>query len=135
MALEKTAGYLNGAAFAKEVMGGLRNAGIKESQAVPLSFYLYVPNRKAAGMCAPILVKEGMEVEVDKSATNDGKWLCLCHQTLVPTAKDLERIGQTFVNLAQRFEGEFDGWETNPYKIEGGIGSLLEEMMKKLGTN
>lgn len=135
MALEKTAGYMNGTYFANEVIAGLKNAGIDRAKPVPLSFYLYLPNRKAAGICGPVLVKEGLEVEIDRSAANDGKWLCLCHATIEPTEKDLQRIGQTMINLAQKFGGEFDGWETNPYKMQGGIEGLLGEMLKKLGAN
>jgi hypothetical protein len=135
MALEKTNGYQDGVGFAAEVVAGLQNAGINLAKEIPLSFYLYVPNRKAAGTCEPILVKEGLEVVIEKSAANDGKWLCLCHGTLIPTAQNLERIGQTFVNLARKHGGEFDGWETNPYKIAGGVEGLLEEMMKKLAAN
>jgi hypothetical protein len=135
MALEKTSGYINGTAFANEVLAGLKNAGINLSKLVPLSFYLYLPNRKAAGICSPVLVKEGLEVEIDRAASNDGKWLCLCHATLKPNHKDLERIGQTMLNLAQKFEGEFDGWETNPFKMQGGFEDMLGEMLKKLSAN
>jgi hypothetical protein len=135
MALEKTAGYQTGNQFANEVLTGLKNAGIDTSKSIPLSFYLYLPNRKAAGACAPILVKEGMEVEVERSASDDGKWLCLCHQTMTPQKKDLERIGQTMLNLAQKFEGQLDGWETNPFKMDGGFDAMLGELLKKISAN
>ena len=135
MALQKTSGYMNGTDFATEVIAGLKNAGVDRAKPVPLSFYLYLPNRKAAGTCAPILVKEGLEVEIDRSASNDGKWLCLCHATIEPKQKDLQRIGQTMINLAQKFAGEFDGWETNPFKMQGGIEDMLGAMLKKIARN
>lgn len=135
MGLEKTAGYMNGTDFANEVIAGLKNAGIDRTKPVALSFHLYLPNRKAAGICGPVLVKEGLEVEIDRSAANDGQWLCLCHATIEPTQKDLQRIGQTMINLAQKFGGEFDGWETNPYKMKGGIEDMLADFLKKLGSN
>jgi len=97
MALEKTAGYKNGSDFAKEVIAGLRNGGHSTRKEFPLSFYLYMPNRKAAHACEPVLLKEGLEVEIDKSAADDGKWLCLCHRTMKPTQKDLTKLGDTFL--------------------------------------
>lgn len=134
MALEKTAGYRNGTDFAKEVIAGLRKVGHGTRKEIPLSFYLYLPNKKSAKACEPILTKEGLEVEVDKSAANDGNWLCLCHRTMKPSAKELERIGQRFIELAEKHEGQFDGWETNPFKIQGGYEDLLGELLKKLSA-
>jgi hypothetical protein len=134
MALEKTAGYKSGGDFAKEVIAGLCNAGHSTRKEFPLSFYLYMPNRKAARACEPILLKEGLEVEIDKSAADDGKWLCLCHRTMKPTQKGLTKLGDTFLELANAHGGEFDGWETNPYKMQGGINDLLGELLKKLAA-
>jgi hypothetical protein len=134
MALEKTAGYRNGTDFAKEVIASLRGVGHSARKEIPLSFYLYVPNQKAARACEPILAKEGLEVEVDKSAADDGKWLCLCHRTMKPAQKELARIGETFLGLARAHGGQFDGWETNPYKMQGGIEDMLGELLKKLAA-
>jgi hypothetical protein len=132
MALEKTAGYKDGSGFAREVVAGLRNAGQSVRKEFPLSFYLYMPNEKAARACEPALLEQGLEVEIDKSAADDGKWLCLCHRTMKPTQKDLAKLGDTFLSLAREHGGEFDGWETNPYKMQGGINDLLGELLKNL---
>lgn len=134
MALEKTNGYRTGAGFAKEVVTSLLNAGHKPRKDIPLSFYLYLPNKKAARACEPILAEQGLEVEIDKSAADDGKWLCLCHRTMKPAQKELARLGDTFITLAREHGGEFDGWETNPYKMTGGINDLFGELLKRLAA-
>jgi hypothetical protein len=135
MGLEKTEGYTTGSHFAKEVLGGLRKAGINLTEATALSFYLYLPTRKAARACEPLLVQEGLTVEIEKSAADDGQWLCLCHRTFVPTQKALKQIGDRMLSLAEMHAGRFDGWETNPYASMEGFMGLLEEMAKVLGKS
>jgi hypothetical protein len=112
-------------------MASLRKAGVNVAEPVALSFYLYLPTKKAAQACQPPLEAEGLEVEIDKSAANDREWLCLCHRTFKPAQKPLARIGDLCLDLARKQGGQFDGWETNPYANQEGLAGLLEEMLKQ----
>jgi hypothetical protein len=133
MALEKTDGYSSGTQFAKEVVASLRKAGLSVAEPVALSFYLYLPTKKAARACQPVLEAEGLEVEIDKSAGGE-QWLCLCHRTFKPAHKSLARIGEVCLDLARKHGGQFDGWETNPYANQEGLAGLLEEMLKQFAV-
>jgi len=134
MSLEKTNGYGSGTQFAKEVLASLRNADVNVAEPLALSFYLYLPTKKAAQACQPVLESEGLEVEIDKSAANDREWLCLCHRTFKPAQRPLARIGDLCLDLAKKHGGQFDGWETNPYANQEGLAGLLEEMLKQFAT-
>lgn len=132
MALEKTDGYTSGTQFATEVMASLRRAGLDIAQPIALSFYLYLPSKSAATACQPELQAAGLEVEIEKSASGDGEWLCLCHHTFKPAPKTLASIGDLCLDLARKHRGQFDGWETNPYANKETFAGLLQEMLKHL---
>ena len=132
MPLEQHDGYNNGQEFAEDVMKVLQGTPLDLSKPVPLSFFLYLPDEATARRIGEELVAEGYEVDVDESAEEDGRWLCWSDLALVPTTEALEPIGARFLNLAKDNNGEFDGWETNPYKIEGGITDMLSQMAENL---
>ena len=123
--LEKTTGYKDGKALAREMAKSLKGTPYDPSKPIPFSFYLYVPDRQRAGRCAKVLKADGHETEVDKSAANDGKWLCLCHATLTLSDGTVSKLGDRLVQLAKEHEGEFDGWEVNPYKNPGALADLM----------
>ncbi len=116
MSLEETNGYKNGSQFAEEVVGALENAGIDVMQPIALSFFLYLPNKDIAETVATLLRDESYDVDVDKSADdNSAQWLCWCNKTLTPNKETLKETGTLFLNLEKEHNGDFDGWETNPY--------------------
>lgn len=123
--LEKTSGYKDGKALAREMAKALKNTPYKITEPIPFSFYLYVPNRQSANQCAKVLKEEGCETEVDKSAAGDGKWLCLSHATLTLSDGAAVKLGDRLVELAGEHGGEFDGWEVNPYKNAEALADLM----------
>lgn len=123
--LEKTSGYKDGKVLAREMAKTLKGTPYDVSKPIPFSFYLYVPDRQRANKCAKVLKAEGCETEVDKSAADDGKWLCLCHATLTLTDGAVVKLGDCLVALAKEHEGQFDGWEVNPYKNVGALADLM----------
>lgn len=132
--LEKTSGYKDGKALAREMAKSLKGTPYDVSQPIPFSFYLYVPDRQRANKCAKVLKANGCETEVDKSASDDGKWLCLCHATLTLSDGAAVKLGDHLVALAEEHGGEFDGWEVNPYENAGALAdlmALMEEFQKK----
>jgi hypothetical protein len=133
MPLEQHDGYQNGQAFAEDVMKALQATPLDLTNPVPLSFFLYLPDEPTARRIGESLVTEGYEVDVDESASDDGRWLCWCDLSLIPTIELLMPIGDRFLSLAKDNKGEFDGWETNPYKIQGGLQDVMKQMAEKLG--
>jgi hypothetical protein len=126
--LEKTSGYKDGKTLAREMAKSLKGTTYDVSKPIPFSFYLYVPDRKRANKCAKVLQADGCETEVNKSAGNDGKWLCLCHATLTLSDGAGVKLGDRLVALAKEHGGEFDGWEVNPYKNAGALADLMTLM-------
>jgi hypothetical protein len=123
--LEKTSGYKDGKALAREMAKSLKGTPYDTSKPIPFSFYLYVPDRQRATKCARVLKADGHETEVDRSAADDGKWLCLCHATLTLSDGTASKLGDRLVQLANKHGGEFDGWEVNPYKNPGALADLM----------
>lgn len=113
MALEKTKGYTSSEHFASEVIASLEKTQWGVSKPVPLVFYLYLPTEEAARSCVEVIRSLGLEVEVNPSAADDGKWLCLCKAKFIPEKKRLTEIGDRLISLAKEKDGEFDGWETD----------------------
>jgi regulator of ribonuclease activity B len=116
MGLETTNGYKNGKDLARQMAQVLKKSACDLSEPIPLSFYLYLPDRRSANACAKVLKADGHEVEVEKSASDDSRWLCLCHVTIKFSEKAITPLGDRLLGLAKEHKGEFDGWETNPYK-------------------
>jgi regulator of ribonuclease activity B len=133
--LEKTSGYKDGKALAREMARSLKGTPYDASKPIPFSFYLYVPNRQKATRCAKVLKADAHETEVDKSAASDGKWLCLCHATLTLSDGTVSKLGNRLVQLAKEHGGEFDGWEVNPYQSPGALTdlmALITDLKKKM---
>jgi len=133
MPLEQHDGYKDGRDFAEDAMKALENTPLDLSNPVPLSFFLYLPDQDSAKRIGEQLVSEGYEIEdIDESAEEDGRWLCWSHLSVVPTLDSLEPIGAKFLKLAEDYGGEFDGWETNPYKMQGGLQDMMAQMLEHL---
>lgn len=115
MALEENHGYENGDAFAADVIKVLKTTPLNLTKPVPLSFFLYIPNEITARKASSELVECGFEVDVEESAQNDGNWLCWCDKLVDISFESLKEIGNKFLALAETYNGEFDGWETNRY--------------------
>ena len=133
MPLEECDGFRSGKHFAGEVMKALEGSSLDCSEEIPLSFFLYLPSESSAREAGAIIAREGFEVEVDESADEDGRWLCWCDLSMVPNYEKLEQYGDMFLGLAETYNGEFDGWETNPYKIPGGVLDMLKQVKEILG--
>ena len=132
--LEKTTGYRDGKTLAREMAKTLKGTLYDVSRPLPFSFYLYVPDKQRANKCARVLKSDGCETEVEKSAVDDGTWLCLCDAKLTISDGAVVKLGDRLVALAKEHEGEFDGWEVNPYKNAGALAdlmTLIAEFQKK----
>lgn len=98
--------------FRTEVLEQLRRDGSDTSKPHEFAFYLYVPTEGVATQISEKLSTDGYGVEVRQAAVGDN-WLCLATANLIPDAADFDEIQRLFTGLAEKFKGEFDGWEAD----------------------
>lgn len=93
------------------VIAQLRTAGSDLSRPHPIDFYLYFPNREAAGRISRTLSSKGFEASIEPSARGTD-WLVLAKKQVVPTQTAMERLSAELEVIAASEKGEYDGWET-----------------------
>jgi len=93
------------------VLSLLHRIGSDVSKPRLANFYFYFRSRSNAELAGAELTASGFSVVVDKSA-GGYKWLCLASKTMVPQARDLYTLRRRFSDLAEKLDGEYDGWET-----------------------
>lgn len=72
--------------------------------------YLYFPVKRRAKVAVTALKGQGFLVELRPGA-DDGLWLVLAKHRVLPTEEAVGKIRAMFEDLAQRGDGEYDGWE------------------------
>lgn len=83
-----------------------------------IDFYLYFSTKNIASEVARQLNAEGFATEVRLGA-DEKNWLCLATKRMIPDESALNSLGTSFENLAESYQGEFDGWESEVVKEEG----------------
>ncbi len=76
-----------------------------------VSFWMYFKLEDRAYKAAAELSKQGFTVDVSPPHDGHDKWLCLAFTHIVPRFPTLEKYRKRLTTLAERHEGEFDGWE------------------------
>jgi len=76
-----------------------------------ISFYLYFPDQPKAVIAKNELKKLGFEVECSQSY-DEKNWLCLASNHLIPTDSVLTSLRKKLEHLAEKLNGNYDGWET-----------------------
>ena len=89
----------------------LRKAGSDLTKPHPFDFYVYHSDQPGAAQICDQLAVEGFQTTVREGAVA-GEWLCLANQQLVPTLENLSDMQSHLSNLAGKYGGEYDGWET-----------------------
>lgn len=77
----------------------------------PVEFFLYFPTEEAAVKAKLELEQKGFTVEYGPSA-GGSNWLCLATKELVPSIANLTSIRTALERLANRLDGDYDGWGT-----------------------
>jgi regulator of RNase E activity RraB len=95
----------------QQVIDHLSKAGSDLNTPHKIDFYLYFPSEDKAKQAAADMKKEGLDVEVRRGATGTD-WLCLGRKEMAPQHSELLRLRRTFEVISKRFDGEYDGWET-----------------------
>jgi hypothetical protein len=92
------------------VLDQLKRAGSNLAKPHDIEFYLYFPTEEAANAAA----KE-INIEVDRLkvrvGADDVNWLCLGTKSMLPKADELRRLRTRFIEITNRYQGEYDGWE------------------------
>jgi len=95
----------------RQTLNAMTAHGADLSKPTEVNFYLYLPTRAAAEAAVEEVRRSGYVAEVRPPLPGYDTWLCFAIRDMLtsPEAIDLARVG--FEALAQRFNGEFDGWE------------------------
>lgn len=80
----------------------------KEQQNV--SHYLYLRTKEDAAKVATELRSQGFQTETRLSADGES-WLVLAQHYVVPSAEYITEVRESMERLAERVQGEYDGWE------------------------
>jgi len=99
------------------VLQQLRADGSDLTKKTDIVNYLYIPSLKDAKHIAEHLSRAGYEVEVREPLGRrpdgeiESRYSLLIHITEVPSIDNIRRIRHLLDKLAQRFNGDYDGWE------------------------
>lgn len=95
----------------KKVLKLMNSLGSNTSKSRPVYLYFYFPTEKAANLFAQKLT--GMSFDVQVSLSGAGRdWLCLANRHMSPDLDLLNGLCKLLTPLAEKLEGNYDGWET-----------------------
>lgn len=89
----------------------LEKFNLKFDQPQVVEFFFYFPMKASAERAGEEIKREGCEITIRLGAMGDS-WLCLATKEIVPSPKELDRLRKVFEALAEKFDGEYDGWGT-----------------------
>ena len=95
------------------VLDQLREIGTDLTKPRDARFYLYVLTEDDARAAADALLAEGYATEIAPSATprSGHPWLVLASRDMVVDADTIAEARRLFGGLADRYSGDYDGWE------------------------
>lgn len=99
----------------KQLLKQLEAAGSDLTKVHQIEFFLYFPSEEKANDALFIIQKEGLDVDVRKSA-DESEWLCFATKAMVPEYGELVRLRNVFDSVAEKRGGEYDGWGTEIVK-------------------
>lgn len=126
--------HTSGTQFAEEIIAALTESGIDLADSQAFSFHLLVGTENDGLQCAEAAQLIGLETEVAQSEEKEdnGCWLCVASMAMTPNRDRLVEIGDKFIELANKYNGEFAGWEVNTDDlsdvVEGMFGSFFEQL-------
>ena len=72
--------------------------------------YLYFATEQVGGEVAAELRRQGYAIE-ERLGGDDINWLVLATHQIIPSVESIASIREAMETLADRFDGEYDGWE------------------------
>jgi len=88
----------------------LRDVGSDLTRPHAIDFYLYFSTQENAKAAQNELVALGFSALVRPGALGND-WLCLATRELVPTHEHFALVRAYLIAIADRLDGEYDGWE------------------------
>lgn len=76
-----------------------------------VDFYFYFPNEFQAHQAGAALQNLQFKTQVYFSKYGNN-WLCLAKKNITVSSRRLTELRKWMEDLADRYEGEYDGWET-----------------------
>lgn len=77
-----------------------------------IHFFFYAVEEADAYRLAAELQDLNFEVEVSHQSELGEQWLCLAGMDLPPDSITFNRCTKLFLELADRYDAQYDGWET-----------------------
>jgi hypothetical protein len=96
----------------RATLRALEEGGGDLSKPTEFIHYLYFPDRERALEAARLIHEElGYTARGRSPEDPSEQWLVLAEREQVPTLENVERMRQALTTAAERFGGEYDGWE------------------------
>jgi len=95
-----------------KTLKALVEAGSDLSKPHEINHWLYFPSESNARAAAKDLSAAEFSIVAVGQAEDLTHWRVRILKTIVPTLEDLEQQSAFLETLAQRHDGEYDGWET-----------------------
>jgi Regulator of ribonuclease activity B/Domain of unknown function (DUF4440) len=101
----------------ERVLEQLRSSGSDLSKPTDIVFYLYIPSQSDAIAAATELAGLGFQTEVSTpigklpNGATENRFSVVSHLTAIPTLTAIHSAATTMAGLADRYNGEYDGWE------------------------
>ncbi len=95
----------------------LHDHGSDLSKPTDIVFYLYIPDKNDANAAASELRTRGFQSDVGAplgkfpNGATGNRWSVISHLTAIPTVTAIYSASMKMEKLADRYSGEFDGWE------------------------
>jgi len=100
----------------QQVLNQLKEAGSNLNKPHNIEFFLYFPTEELANRAAEeVRRKEGCNVKVELGADKSA-WLCFATKEMIPKHSELVQLRSRFNDIADKFNGEYDGWGTGVVK-------------------
>lgn len=106
----------------QQVLEQLRAHGSDLTKRTDIINYLYIPRLADANNVYDHLSRAGYAVEVReplgrlRDGETESRYSVLIHITEVPSIANIRRMRRLMNDLAQRFNGDYDGWEAQVQK-------------------
>jgi hypothetical protein len=106
----------------QQVLEQLRAHGSDLTKPTDIINYLYIPRLADAKNLAEHLSRGGYAVEVREplgrlpDGTTESRYSVVLHITEVPSIANIRRMRRLLNDIAQRFNGDYDGWEAQVQK-------------------
>ncbi len=100
-------------------MQQLKNFNLNFDQPQIVEFYFYFPTSKLARKADKEMIDEGYGVTI-KLVDEKDAWLCFTTKEIVPSPEELGRLRKRFEAIAEKYNGEYDGWDAG-FINEGNI--------------